>query len=114
MQKEVAEQIGVVADTVHNWEHGTSEPPIEFMPAIIRFLGYEPWPEPVTLPERMQAYRRRRGLTAKAAAQRAGVDEGSWGTWERTGVVPWERYRLMLERLLAETVTATHQTGSVL
>ncbi|MBW8828727.1 MAG: helix-turn-helix transcriptional regulator [Burkholderiales bacterium] len=34
----------------------------------------------------MWAYRRRHGLSTKAAAERLGVDEGTWGAWERTGI----------------------------
>ena len=49
------------------------------MPAVIRFLGYDPFPEPVTLSDRMRAYRKRNGLSIRAAALRAGVDEeSSW------------------------------------
>jgi transcriptional regulator with XRE-family HTH domain len=61
------------------------------MPAIIHFLGYDPTPEPTTLPERMRDYRRKNGLTIKEAAHRMGVDESSWGQWERTGLIPWKR-----------------------
>src|SRR5207245_7968452 len=94
--------IGVTADTVHNWETGKSEPPIALMPAIFAFLGYDPLPEPVTLGERMRAYRTRHGLSTKAAAERLGVDEGTWGAWERTGEIPWDRYRTLLEEFLSK------------
>ncbi len=70
------------------------------MPAIIRFLGYEPWPVPTTLEGRMRAYRYRNGLSISEAARRAGVDESSWGLWERAGVVPWKRYRERVEAFL--------------
>jgi len=49
-QKEVAEQFGVVPWTILNWEKGHTEPPIVSIPAILRFLGYDPFPEPKTLP----------------------------------------------------------------
>jgi DNA-binding XRE family transcriptional regulator len=43
-QKQAAERLGVNLWTVLNWEKDHTEPPIESMPAIIRFLGYSPLP----------------------------------------------------------------------
>jgi len=43
-QSQAAEQLGASPWTVLNWEKGHTEPPIESMPAIIRFLGYDPLP----------------------------------------------------------------------
>ncbi len=44
-QRQVADIIGVKEGTIHNWEHG-SEPELVHMPAIISFLGYNPYPVP--------------------------------------------------------------------
>ena len=71
------------------------------MPGILRFLGYDPYPVPQTLPERMLAKRRAHGWSIADAAKRLGVDEGTWGTWERTGQIKWARYRAILETFLA-------------
>ena len=60
-----------------------------------------PTPEPTTLPDRMRDYRRKNGLTNKQAAHRIGVDESSWGQWERTGLIPWKRYRTLVDEFLA-------------
>jgi hypothetical protein len=57
--------MAVSAATVLNWEKGATEPPSAFWPAIIAFLGYDPHPMPVTLSERMTAFRRRKGLSIK-------------------------------------------------
>ena len=92
--------IGVRAETILNWEKNNTEPPVTLMPAVIRFLGYEPWPPPTTLGERMAAYRRQHGLTTNKAALRAGVDEESWAKWERTGSISTERSRLLVESVL--------------
>lgn len=88
--------------TVLNWEKGKTEPPIAFWPAIIAFLGYDPMPVPTTLTQRMQAFRRQHGLSIKAAALRLGVHQDSWGAWEKTGDVPWVRFRELLDALLAQ------------
>lgn len=99
-QTQAAEVMAVSEATVLNWEKGETDPPIAYWPAIIAFLGYDPNPAGTGLAERMRAYRRHCGLSIKEAAARARVDEGSWGTWERTGHVPWKRYREALDRLL--------------
>ena len=98
--------------TIGNWEKNKTKPPIALMPAIIRFLGYDPHPEPSTLPERMRAYRVRGGLSIKEAASRAGVHEDTWAEWERTGRISWERYRLLMEEFLEATVGGTHVAPS--
>ena len=100
-QKQAAKRLRVNPWTVLNWEKGHTEAPIASMPAILRFLGYDPFPVPVTLPERMLAKRRARGWSIADAAKQLGVDEGTWGNWERTGHIKWNRYRLIVETFLA-------------
>jgi site-specific DNA recombinase len=39
IQRQVAQQIGVDASSIHNWETNVSKPSLQYMPAIIRFLG---------------------------------------------------------------------------
>jgi len=105
-QSDVGNQIGVGAETIASWEKEKAVPQIAFMPAIVRFLGYDPTPEPTTLADRMRSYRRRLGLSIKEAALRARVDESSWGSWEQTGLIPWKRYRTLVEEFLAQQATA--------
>ncbi len=66
-----------------SWEGDEWSPAITAYPALVRFLGYEPWPEPKSLSEALLAERRRRGLVLKQAARQIGVDEGTLGRWER-------------------------------
>lgn len=99
-QKQAAERLGVNPWTVLNWEKGHTEPPIESMPAIIRFLDYDPFPEPRNIPERLLAKRRAMGWSIKEAARQLGVDEGTWGEWERGGVILYRNHRLLVARLL--------------
>jgi transcriptional regulator with XRE-family HTH domain len=65
------------------WERDERQPFVQFYPALISFLGYEPWTEPQTLGEALLAERRRRGLSVKIAAPLIGVYEGTWLRWER-------------------------------
>ncbi len=44
-QKEAAHRIGAGQFTVINWEKGRTEPAVRFLPAIMPFLGYDPFPE---------------------------------------------------------------------
>jgi DNA-binding XRE family transcriptional regulator len=98
--------LNVGAYTVMNWEKAKTDPPITCLPAIVAFLGYDPSPKPESLMERMRHYRRVHGLSIKVAARRLGVHEDSWGQWERTGVIAWQRYRLLMEEFLAATAVS--------
>lgn len=99
-QKQLAERIGVNPWTILNWEKGHTEPPIQSMPAIVRFLGYDPFPEPHSLPESLLAKRRAMGWSIKEAARQLGVDEGTWETWESGITAPKGRHRLLLDGFL--------------
>ncbi len=68
-QKEVANQIGVVPWTILNWGKSHSEPPVAAMLAIFRLLGYDPFPPPLSIPERLLAERRVLGRMIKKAAE---------------------------------------------
>lgn len=107
-QEEACVLLGhVCVETLINWEKDRTEPPITCMPAIRRFLGYDPFPEPKTLGERMRAKRRIMGWTIEEAAKQIGVDGSTWGTWERTGVVRWRRYLYLLEEFLGNITVAS-------
>lgn len=74
------------------------------MARILSFLGYNPFPAPKNLSERLLAIRRVNGWTIKEAAGRLGVDEGTWSKWERTGWIPWHRYRHAVDKFLTAAV----------
>src|SRR5580658_10924801 len=79
---DAARLIGADPKSVMWWERNEREPLDRFWPAIIRYLGHEPWQETVTLGEQLRAERRRRGLAIFEVAQLMGVDEGTWCWWE--------------------------------
>jgi DNA-binding XRE family transcriptional regulator len=62
-QRRVAKMLGANPWTYLLWEHDWTRPRPRFVPAIIQFLGYDPFPKGVTFPERLRAARRRLGLT---------------------------------------------------
>jgi DNA-binding XRE family transcriptional regulator len=80
-QEETAERFGVNAWTVLNWETGQTKSAIKFVPALIRFLGYDPEPaDRGTLAGRLVAKRRELGLSQWAAARSLGIDPDTWAS----------------------------------
>lgn len=58
-----------------NWENNETRPvATQFRPG---FLGYDPTPEPQTLPERVVAKQRRLGISLARSARHLGWDPGS-------------------------------------
>lgn len=74
-------QMSVRERTVSAWETGGT-PDVEQWPGIVAFLGFEPWPEPTTPAQKLQAARRRKGLTISRAALLLGVDPSTLWWWE--------------------------------
>ena len=101
LQREVAEQIGVDETCVHNWEVNVSTPRIEYMPAIIRFLGYNPLPEAKTLAEQLVRHRTTLGMSQENAAQELGVDPGTLARWECGKREPEGEFLGRVERFLS-------------
>lgn len=82
-QAQAAGLVGADPKSFMWWERDLKEPFVHFYPALIGFLGKEPWQPPTTLVDALKAERRRRGLAIRAAASLARVDEGTWRRWER-------------------------------
>ena len=82
-QKDVAQFLQVDDWTICNWENDKTSPPIRFLPRIIEFLGYDPFPEPECFGEEIAAARRRLGLSRKRLARKLSVDEGALERWEK-------------------------------
>lgn len=88
-QRQAAGEIGVAYGTLRKWESGdTAEVAIRYWPGVIRFLGYDPMPEPQTLGEKLQAARRRCGLSQEKLAKLIGVHESTIYGWESRGRRP--------------------------
>jgi transcriptional regulator with XRE-family HTH domain len=98
-QREVAKHMGYCWSTLLNWEKGKTQPAVDSIPAIIAFLGYDPFPPPTSLSEQLAALRRKSGWTIKQVARQLGVDESTLGRWEKTGI-PWDRHRVIVAAFL--------------
>lgn len=108
-QKEVAKLLDVNTWTILNWEKGHTEPPIGSIPAIVRFLGYDPYPQPESLSQHLLAKRREKGWSIKEAAEAIGVDPCTWGNWERGKLILYRQHRTIVARFLDLSADALDQ-----
>jgi len=99
-QYQTARLLKVSSWTIRKWENGHTTPPVAYLPALIRFLGYDPFPQAHTLPERLRAKRRAMGWSIRAAARGIGVDAGAWSDWEEGGVILFRNHRRLVAQLL--------------
>jgi len=76
-KKDAAKRLGVHPGGLENWEFGRTVPAIRFLPAIIRFLEYNPIPEPDSQGRAIMRERISRGWSRKCLALEARVDEGT-------------------------------------
>jgi DNA-binding transcriptional regulator YiaG len=100
LQRELAKQLGVSEWTLRHWERNTTAPAIRFVPRIIAFLGYDPYPASTSLPERILAARRRQGICRRELARRLGLDKETLARWERGTRRPRGKYHALVERFL--------------
>jgi transcriptional regulator with XRE-family HTH domain len=113
LQKHVAEEIGVDKSSIHNWETAVTEPGFEYMPAIIRFLGYNPLPAGNGWGERLLRRRTTLGLSQEASAKRLGLDPSTLAKWERGEREPTGALLSRVKRFLEEE-EESKATGPVL
>lgn len=97
---DLAEQFGVDAATIHNWEEGQTSPGVRLMSRIIAFIGRDPTPAETSLPSRLRAYRRREGVTQRDMASRLGVQADTAARWEWRGQQPRAEHWATIERVL--------------
>jgi site-specific DNA recombinase len=83
LQRDVAARLGVTESSIWNWEAGQSQPDFRYMPAIIRFLGYNPLPEAEDLAQQLLRHRTTLGMSQQEAAKLLGVDPATLARWER-------------------------------
>lgn len=100
-QVEVARQFNVSSFTVCNWEKGKIVPQIIHMPALVKFLGYDPTSAiPNTIAEQLLFKRREFGWTQKMAARNLDVDPCTWSSWECGGTIMTHKHRRLVASFL--------------
>ena len=83
-QVDVAGLIDVKEESITNWENNLTEPEIRYMPAIIRFLGYNPFSFDIKVfGSKIKYIRYSRGLTHNALGKFIGVNASTIGSWEK-------------------------------
>ncbi len=87
-QRQVAAQIGV------------DEAEIRYLPNIISFLGYNPWPKPEGFPDRLVLTRSIRGMSRVFFARLLGIDPSTLARWESGRRKPSGRHLDSLKLLL--------------
>lgn len=81
-QREAAAAIGICRDALARWESAGKSPDLRIIPAVIRFLGYDPSPEPASFPDRLARARKALGLSQIQFADRLGVPAPTLRAWE--------------------------------
>lgn len=88
-QLAVARIIGVTEDTITFWENDRAEPRISIIPALLRFLGYNPYPiDASTFGGKIKEFRYFNGLSKKRLASMLNVDASTITTWEENEFIP--------------------------
>ena len=99
-QKQAAERLSVEPRSVSNSETGRFGPPIRSMPAILSFLGYDPFPEPTTVAAKLLKKRLQQGWSIRKAALHLGVDPSTWHNWEADELILFREHRTKVAKLL--------------
>jgi site-specific DNA recombinase len=113
IQRQVAKQIGVDGSSIHNWETNLCKPSLQYMPAIIRFLGYNPVPPGSGCAERLIQCRTALGLSQRESAKRLGVDQGTLARWERGERKPAGGFLARVMRFVNEVDASSANTAQI-
>jgi transcriptional regulator with XRE-family HTH domain len=98
LQVDVAARLNMEVANIRNWEQNKTRPESRFLPAILSFLGHDPFPRPTSLAEALRHARRAAGLSQRELARRAGFDQSSIALWEVDGKLPLPANLLRLRR----------------
>ncbi len=81
-QRDAAEAIQCGSWTWIGWEKHGVEPAVRFIPHIIDWLGYDPFPEGKIFAEQLTWRRKKAGLTRAAFAELLGLNYSTVEQWE--------------------------------
>jgi DNA-binding XRE family transcriptional regulator len=98
-QKDIAEQIGVTASTIWNWEHGWSID-WRYLPRVINFLGFNPIPCPENPLEQLAWYKQVNGFTFEELGTEMDRDPEQLADWLSGRHTPCRRNREEIEQFL--------------
>jgi transcriptional regulator with XRE-family HTH domain len=102
--KDVISELGISRETLRGWEGNQFEPHVSHYPAIIQFLGYNPFQfDTNTLSGKIKTYRYTCGLTQAQFGALLGTNSSVVWQWETAGRPP---IRKTLKRILELVDTA--------
>ena len=101
-QKEVAKMTGLAHVNISAWESGRSTPMVEYYPAIIKFLGFNPLSSPQTIAEKIRYYRMAMGLYRRELADLVEVSQDTVKQWENGAWKPNEESMGRLRKVLGD------------
>jgi transcriptional regulator with XRE-family HTH domain len=107
LQREVAKALRVDSMSLVNWEKNRTKVGARFVPAIIRWLGYDPLPRPSSLGDWIAVERTRRGLARRRLAHALGWDESTVRKYEEGGSGPDSRRLAQLCAVLGKPFSKT-------
>ncbi len=96
----IAKQIGVREGTRQHRERNKATPVLREMLAIIRFLGYVPFPSGGCLSEPLAACRKVYRPSRKGLASLLQLNESTLAGWETQGHHPAKEFRHVLQAFL--------------
>ena len=101
-QKDVAKLIGCDKTSITNWEKNHTQPCINHLAGVVKFLGYNPFEKCDTMAQRLASYRKAAGVSQKNFALQLGVDQSTLAKWERMEREPKGKYLLQVQRIIEE------------
>jgi hypothetical protein len=78
----VGKRIGAIETSVHRWITTRMEAKLQFLPRLIEFLGFNPFPAPQALGGKIRRQRMNNGVTLAEAATTLGMDGVTRTRWE--------------------------------
>ncbi len=98
-QRDVALLLGCTEQSIRFWEQDKTTPIYRYLAKVIEFVGYDPFPPPETIGEKVKRYRAISGLTQQQLAEQLAVDESTIRGWENGLHRPIQKMRTMLAEL---------------
>ena len=99
---EAARQLGVSRHVLWGWTSNRKQVRLKFIPKVVEWPGYGPFPEPGSFGARLRQRRRAAGLSQTVLGKLPGIRAGTIGDFGR-GRVPDARHRARVGRFMGET-----------
>ncbi len=106
LQRDLAAALGVSKGEPRQLGDGPGGARARWLPAIIRYLGYDPRPRAALFGDRIRAAREADGLSQRELAAQLQIDPGTVTRWERGELM---KPYLSVQRMFEEYVDSTKE-----